>query len=97
MQYYSKMDGPVAPNPANPDNNDNNDENQNNDKNDDNNVLAGLPKAPPQQPPNQPAPQQLPNSPIVCVVLALDSWNYCSGEQAQQSNICKIPQSSLYS
>ena len=20
---------------------------------------------------------------IVCVVLALDSWNYCSGEQAQ--------------
>ena len=25
-------------------------------------------------------------SPIVCVVLALDSWNYCSGEQAQQPN-----------
>ena len=22
------------------------------------------------------------NSPIVCVVLALDSWNYYSGEQA---------------
>ena len=22
------------------------------------------------------------NSPIVCAVLALDSWNYCSGEQA---------------
>ena len=21
------------------------------------------------------------NSPIVCAVLALDSWNYCSGEQ----------------
>ena len=37
------------------------------------------------------------NSPIVCVVLALDSWNYCSGEQAQQPNIHKIPQSSLYS
>ena len=37
------------------------------------------------------------NSPIVCVVLALDSWNYCSGEQVQQPNICKIPQSSLYS
>ena len=37
------------------------------------------------------------NSPIVCVVLALDSWNYCSGKQAQQPNICKIPQSSLYS
>ena len=38
-----------------------------------------------------------PNSPIVCAVLALDSWNYCSGEQAQQPNIHKIPQSSLYS
>ena len=37
------------------------------------------------------------NSPIVCVVLALDSWNYCSGEQAQQPNIRKIPKSSLYS
>ena len=37
------------------------------------------------------------NSPIVCAVLALDSWNYCSGEQAQQPNIRKIPQSSLYS
>ena len=37
------------------------------------------------------------NSPIVCAVLALDSWNYCSGEQAQQPNICKIPQCSLYS
>ena len=23
------------------------------------------------------------NSPIVSVLLALDSWNYCSGEQAQ--------------
>ena len=29
--------------------------------------------------------------------LALDSWNYCSGEQARQPNIRKIPQSSLYS
>ena len=38
-----------------------------------------------------------PNSPIVCAVLALDSWNYCSGEQAQQPNIHKICQSSLYS
>ena len=37
------------------------------------------------------------NSPIVCVVLALDSWNYCSGKQARQPNIHKIPQSSLYS
>ena len=37
------------------------------------------------------------NPPIVCVVLALDSWNYCSREQARQPNICKIPQSSLYS
>ena len=37
------------------------------------------------------------NSPIVCAVLALDSWNYCSGEQAQQPNICKIVQSSLSS
>ena len=37
------------------------------------------------------------NSPIICAVLALDSWNYCSGEQARQPNICKIPQSSLYS
>ena len=36
------------------------------------------------------------NSPIVCTVLALDSWNYCSGEQAQQPNIHKIPQSFLY-
>ena len=35
------------------------------------------------------------NSPIICVVLALDSWNYCSGKQAQQPNICKIAQSSL--
>ena len=26
------------------------------------------------------------SSPIVCAVLALDSWNYCSGEQAQQPN-----------
>ena len=25
-------------------------------------------------------------SPIVSVVLALDSWNYCSGEQAWQPN-----------
>ena len=25
--------------------------------------------------------------PKVCVVLALDSWNYCSGEQAWQPNI----------
>ena len=41
--------------------------------------------------------QTFQNSPIVCSVLALDSWNYCSGEQAQQPNICKIPQSSLYS
>ena len=32
------------------------------------------------------------NSPIVCAVLALDNWNYCSGEQAQQPNIhdCQI-------
>ena len=37
------------------------------------------------------------NSPIVCAVLALDSWNYCSGKQARQPNIHKIPQSSLYS
>ena len=37
------------------------------------------------------------NSPIVCVVLPLDSWNYCSGEQARQPNIRKISQSSLYS
>ena len=39
------------------------------------------------------------NSPTVYVVLALDSWNYCSGEQALQPNICipKIVQSSLYS
>ena len=37
------------------------------------------------------------NSPIVCAVLALDSWNYWSGEQARQPNIGKIPQSSLYS
>ena len=37
------------------------------------------------------------NSPIVCVVLALDMWKYCSGEQARQPNICNIPQSSLYS
>ena len=29
---------------------------------------------------------QADSSPIVCVVLALDSWNYCSGEQAQQPN-----------
>ena len=36
------------------------------------------------------------NSPIVCVVLALDSWNSYSGEQAQQPKICKIVQS-LYS
>ena len=40
---------------------------------------------------------RFPNSPIVCVVLALDSWDYCSGEQAQQPNIHKISQSSLYS
>ena len=37
------------------------------------------------------------NSPFVCAVLALDSWNYCSGEQARQPNIRKIPESSLYS
>ena len=37
------------------------------------------------------------NFPIVCAVLALDSWNYCSGEQAWQPDICKIAQSSLYS
>ena len=37
------------------------------------------------------------NSPIVCVVLALDSWNYCPREQAQQPNVCKIAQYSLYS
>ena len=36
------------------------------------------------------------NSPIVCTVLALDSWTYWSGEQSQQPNIHKIPQSSLY-
>ena len=30
------------------------------------------------------------NSPTVCAVLALDSWNYCSGEQARQPNIHKI-------
>ena len=36
------------------------------------------------------------NSPIVYAVLALDSWNYCSREQAKQPNICKIPQFSLY-
>ena len=29
---------------------------------------------------------QADSSPIVCAVLALDSWNYCSGEQAQQPN-----------
>ena len=33
---------------------------------------------------------QLINSPIVCAVLALDSWNYSFGEQAQQPNIHKI-------
>ena len=27
---------------------------------------------------------QADSSPIVCAVLALDSWNYCSGEQAWQ-------------
>ena len=32
-----------------------------------------------------------------CAVLALDSWNYCSGEQVRQSNICKIVQPTLYS
>ena len=37
------------------------------------------------------------NSPIVCAVLALDSWNNCSGEQARQPNIRKIVQSSLHS
>ena len=37
------------------------------------------------------------NSSIVCAVLALDIWNYCSGVQAWQLNICKIAQSSLYS
>ena len=37
------------------------------------------------------------DSPIVCVVLVLDSWNHCSEEQAWQLNICKIAQSSLYS
>ena len=26
------------------------------------------------------------SSPIVCAVLGLDSWNYCSGEQAQHPN-----------
>ena len=31
------------------------------------------------------------NFPIVCALLALDSWNYCSGEQARQPNIRKIP------
>ena len=41
--------------------------------------------------------QKTENSPIVCAVLALDSWNYCSGEQARQPNIRKIPESSLYS
>ena len=30
------------------------------------------------------------NLPIVCVVLVLDSWNYCSGEQAWQPNVYKI-------
>ena len=30
------------------------------------------------------------NYPIVCEVLVLDSWNYYSGEQAQQPNIWKI-------
>ena len=37
------------------------------------------------------------NSPIVCAVLALNSWNYWSGQQARQPNIRKIVQSSLYS
>ena len=33
------------------------------------------------------SPQYRANSfQIVCVVLALDSWNYCSGEQAWQPN-----------
>ena len=27
------------------------------------------------------------SSPIVCAVLAVDSWNYCSGEQAHKPNI----------
>ena len=31
------------------------------------------------------------SSPIVCAVLALDRWNYCSGEQAQQPNIIIHP------
>ena len=26
--------------------------------------------------------ENTPNSPIVCVLLALDSWDYCSGERA---------------
>ena len=30
------------------------------------------------------------NFSTVCEVLALDSWNYCSGDQAQQPNIYKI-------
>ena len=30
---------------------------------------------------------QVNSSPIVCVVLTLDSWNYCSREQALQPNI----------
>ena len=36
------------------------------------------------------------NSPIVCMVLVLDSWTYCFEEQAQQSNIHKTVLSSLY-
>ena len=35
--------------------------------------------------------------PLVCSVLALDSWTYCSGKQAQEPNICRIAKSSLYS
>ena len=37
------------------------------------------------------------NYPIDSVVIALDIWKYCSGEQAKQPNIHKIIQSSLYS
>ena len=38
-----------------------------------------------------------PNSPVVCTVLVLDRWIYCSGEQGPTAqHICKIAQSSLY-
>ena len=37
------------------------------------------------------------NSQIVCVVLALDSWNYCSEEEGPTAHLIdKITQSSLY-